>query len=153
MQVGSRPAQLARRSGSRAGWCWWCRRGVSFGWSDWMWSPDTLGHLGYTVCWSSSWLDDGRWPTHHSLRGENIIRWRSIVCFKFWSIECGCAVPVKASGSMSTHSIVSPFSPTAKMRSISLALYVWDLGVEAVRIEYNRRLLLPRLTPILWACT
>lgn len=45
----------------------------------------------------------------------------------FRNMTKGGSVPVKASGSMSTHSIVSFCSPMAKMRSTSLALYVWDL--------------------------
>lgn len=62
---------------------------------------------------------------------------------EFWvlnirGVGSGWTVPVKASGSMSTHSIVSPVSPTAKMRSTSLALYVWDL--EEKNLDVNQAL-------------
>lgn len=60
----------------------------------------------------------------------------------------GWAVPVKASGSMSTHSIVSSFSPKAKISSTSLALYVWDLkGITKQRYSSIGTLIID-----CWAC-
>lgn len=67
--AGSRPGRPGRRWVSRVGWCWWCRRGASFGWPCWTWSLGTPGLRGSTGDWSSSWPADGRWPTRHFLCG------------------------------------------------------------------------------------
>lgn len=62
-------------------------------------------------------VDDGPLAIFYVVK--DAVRWRHCSDVK---MMLGRAVPVKASGSMSTHSIVSSCSPLAKISSTSLAL-------------------------------
>lgn len=66
--VGNTPGRRARKWVSRAGWCWWCRREVSSGWSGWSKSPDIPDRRENNACWWVYEPDGAWWPTRRSLR-------------------------------------------------------------------------------------